>query len=201
MTIITMPSAGVRGVSWSLNDQVEVNRSDWTGNTEVNDIGPPPRWTAKVTIVPGNEAMMLKWRAFGAQTRGRRNIFKLPAVERAQTATTGAQVNGSGQTGRTLNLKGLPVLTTVLVAGRLVAIDTAAGSASQLFELAADLVTDSGGLATATFSTPIRPYFVDGQAVELANPYGLMRMTDVTRGWDVDIVTYTPASFSCEECF
>ncbi|MGI4876659.1 MAG: hypothetical protein ACRYG4_04165 [Janthinobacterium lividum] len=199
MAVITMPSAGIRSIKWEIDVPSQLVRSDWTGRTSILLNGAARRY-ATVTVVANKAGALLPWRAFTASARGRVNVFALVAVETPQTAATGAVVDGAGQTGSIINLRGLPASSVVLPAGALIHIASTYAD-WQMFELVAPLVSNSAGKAPANFGTPVRSSYADGIGVELANPAAIMRLAVTRTGWTVEPGVYTPGSFDCEESF
>ena len=192
MATITYPSSPKpNGMSWRLVMPSQTNVSDWTGRRQTLASG-RGWWECQISLPPiVGTANVNAWRAFIAKSRGGANDFQIPVDPTAQYVdspasvvgslslnfTTGlyqtfsagaALVNGSGQTGRTINATGFPASTTVLQAGQFVTIN------NQLLQLTENVVSNSFGVATLTFEPPIRVSPANNAPIEYANPYCLM---------------------------
>ena len=196
MTTITYPSTPrPQGMSWRLVMPAQTNVSDWTGRRQTIASG-RGWWECQITFPPivGTDNVNA-WRAFIAKSRGAANDFQVPVDPTAQYVdapasvvgslslnfTTGlyqtfsqgaALVNGSGQTGRTINADGFPASTTVLQAGQFVTIN------NQLLQLTENVVSNSSGAAVLTFEPPIRVSPANNAPVEYENPYCLMYLVE-----------------------
>jgi hypothetical protein len=164
--------------SWSQSDGKTYQVSELTGKTRELQFGPAARWTCEGTIVPvKGEAAAAAIRAFQARM-ARPGGFVLLRPTAGQVSVVGrplaAQVDGGPQLGRTLNLKGLAPGVINLLAGQF--IDVVLGDDRQLLCLDEDLVAGTGGLGTASFSTPLRAAAVNNAAVQLHLPAAKMRI-------------------------
>lgn len=118
---------------------------------------------------------------------------------RASLVPDVATVSGGSNAGRTLALTGLWAGQRNLQAGDLITVSLPGGD-EQLIRLAADLVADGSGNATASLATPLRRTPADGAVVELAEPWALMRATH-TPGWSVDSQNIYGHTLEAEEAF
>lgn len=121
------------------------------------------------------------------------------ALPRASLLPERATVNGSANAGRTLALSGLALSQRNLRAGQFITV-TLPGGDEQLIRLAADLVADGSGNGTASLATPLRRTPAAGAAVELDQPWALMRATHAP-GWGVDNQNIYGHDFEAEEAF
>lgn len=204
MALITPPSAiRLRRAQWRRERNQQVNRSVWSGKTQVVRLPGATRWTVsgEFPAIQGQSAAE-PWQAFFEDVDGVANIFPVIAVEAVQTALTAPTVSGAGQTGSTLNLTGLPgaVGSTYLPKGSKITIPLSATDV-QLEVLQAALIVGAGGTATATFKGRLRSSPANGAALVVGLPYALMRMTTPSTGWDVDTGRLYGFAFSAEEGF
>lgn len=196
MSTITFPSTPKpESMSWKLVQPAQNNISGWSGARQVlaSNRG---WWECEVVLPPiVGTAKFNAWRSFTAQMRGMVNDAQIPVDPTAQSAIANTMsVNGSGQTGRSINVDGLPNSTTVLTAGQFVTINY------QLLQLTANVTSNGSGQATLTFEPPIRSAPSDNAVVEFKNPYCLMYLVQeptysVTKGYVYSL------SFSLRECF
>lgn len=174
MATITYPATpNPQGMSWRLLMPAQTNVSDWTGRRQTIASG-RGWWECQVTFPPiVGTTSVNAWRAFIAKSRGKANDFQVPVDSTAQsTSTATPQVNGAGQTGRTLNTDGWPVSSTVLQAGQFVTIG------NQLLQLTENVISNASGVATLNFEPPVRTSPADNAAIEFKNPYCLMYLVE-----------------------
>jgi hypothetical protein len=174
MSTITLPSTPKpQSLTWRLIQPAQVNVSSWTGGRQVL---PSNRgwWECQLTLPPiVTTALVNPWRSFIAQMRGTVNDTQIPVDATAQSAIANTMlVNGANQTGRSINVDGLPNSTTVLTAGQFVTIG------NQLLQLTANVTTNASGQATLSFEPAIRNAPADNAVVEFKNPYCLMCFTE-----------------------
>lgn len=174
MTTITLPSSPKpQTMSWKLTQPAQNNISQWTGARQVLPSG-RGWWECQITYPPiVGTTNFNTWRAFIALLRGPANDVRIPTDVTAQSAIANTMsVNGANQTGRSINVDGLPNSTTVLTAGQFVTIG------NQLLQLTADVTTNGSGQATLSFEPAIRAAPADNATVEFKNPYALMYLAD-----------------------
>jgi hypothetical protein len=178
MPTITFPSTPKpQSMSWRLLMPAQTNVSDWTGRRQTIASG-RGWWECQITLPPiVGTTRVNAWRAFIAKSRGAANDFEVPVDPTAQSAlgpTIIGRVNGSNQTGRTLNTDGWPPSTTVLQAGQYVTIN------KQLLQLTENVTSGSGatGPAVMTFEPPLRVSPADNLAIEYKNPFCLMYLVE-----------------------
>lgn len=174
MTTITLPSTPKpQSMSWTLKQPAQNNISTWTGARQVLPSG-RGWWECQITYPPiVSTASFNPWRSFVAQMRGAANDVQIPVDPTAQSAIANTMlVNGANQTGRSINVDGLPNSTTVLTAGQFVTIG------NQLLQLTANVTSNGSGQATLSFEPAIRAAPADNAVVEFKNPYCLMYLTD-----------------------
>jgi hypothetical protein len=174
MTTITLPATPKpQGMAWRLVQPAQNNISTWTGSRQVLPSG-RGWWECQITLPPiVGTSNFNAWRSFTAKMRGAANDVQIPVDPTAQSAIANTMsVNGAGQTGRTLNVDGLPNSTTVLNAGQFVTVG------NQLLQLTADVTTNGSGQATLSFEPALRAAPADNATVEFKNPYCLMYLVE-----------------------
>lgn len=174
MTTITLPSTPKpQSMMWKLVQPAQNNISGWTGARQVLASG-RGWWECQITYPPiVGTTNFNPWRAFVALMRGSANDVQIPVDPTAQSAIANTMsVNGANQTGRNINVDGLPNSTTVLTAGQFVTIG------GQLLQLTANVTSNGSGQATLSFEPAIRAAPADNATVEFKNPYALMYLTE-----------------------
>lgn len=174
MTTISFPSTPKpQTMNWRLVQPAQNNVSTWTGSRQVlaSNRG---WWECQITFPPiVGTTNFNPWRAFTALMRGMANDVQIPVDPTAQSAIANTmRVNGANQTGRSVNVDGLPLSTTVLTAGQFVTIG------NQLLQLTANVTTNASGQATLTFEPALRASPADNAVVEFKNPYCLMYLVE-----------------------
>lgn len=196
MGTISFPSSPKpASMSWKLTQPAQQNISQWTGARQVLPSG-RGWWECSVSLPPivGTSNVNV-WRSFFGAAQGATNDFQVPVSPIAQsTATATPQVNGAGQTGRSLSTKGWPASTTVLSGGQYVTIN------NQLLQLTANVVSDGSGNATISFAPSIRVSPADNAAIEFKNPYALMFFAE-DPGYSVEPGMVYSISFNLRESF
>lgn len=174
MTTITLPaSPKPQTMMWKLVQPAQNNISTWTGARQVLASG-RGWWECQINYPPiVGTANFNAWRAFMALMRGPANDVQIPVDVTAQSSIANTMsVNGANQTGRNINVDGLPNSTAILKAGQFVTIG------NQLLQLTADVTSNGSGQATLSFEPAIRVAPADNATVEFKNPYALMYMLE-----------------------
>lgn len=174
MTTITLPaSPKPQTMMWRLVQPAQNNISTWTGARQVLASG-RGWWECQITYPPiVGTANFNAWRAFMALMRGTANDVQIPVDTASQSVISSTMlVNGANQTGRNINVYGLPNSTAILKAGQFVTIG------NQLLQLTADVTSNGSGQATLSFEPAIRVAPADNAVVEFKNPYALMYMLE-----------------------
>lgn len=174
MTTITLPATPkFQSVTWRLVQPSQSNISQWTGSRQVLPSG-RGWWECQITLPPiVGSTNFNPWRAFTALMRGAANDVQIPVDPAAQSVLANTMlVNGAGQTGRTLNVDGLPNSITVLSAGHYVTVN------NQLLQLTANVISNGTGQATLSFEPALRVPPSDNAVVEFKNPYCLMYLME-----------------------
>lgn len=183
MTLVPIPTAlRIREESWQQTDPRLVQRAEFGGSDREIITGPVARWTCTAEIVTSTADDMLALRQFLARMAmpGAFAAVPIHAEGGQQTglpgAASSAAVDGSGQLGSALALRGLTPSIINLRAGH--AIEYGEGRGHAVSILREDLVANGSGVATAQLSAPIRRSPADGTAVVLAAPVVWMRLAN-----------------------
>lgn len=197
MAVIAMPaSVRIAEIEWEMDDPAQVNRSQWSGTDQVIDDVWYSRWSAKAMLAPIlGEANVLDWRAFLALVKGRKNSFRLIAVENAQIGTGFTTlVSGSHAQGATsLAVSGFPAGT--FAKGRFVTVN------DQLLMVTSAATISGGGTGTLTLHTPLRAAAANGTAIEARYPTAHVALASSARGWSVGKGQLYGISLEVEERF
>jgi hypothetical protein len=186
VTIITPPAALPLGsAKWRVRDAAQVNRSLWTGTRKAVGLPGAQLWTVSGNFAPQiGMSEAIPWKAFFFKLRGVQNSFPVIAVEAQQTSASNPTVASGAIDGASVPLTGLPVSSTVLLAGQMLTVTLPSGH-KRLAGLTADLVSNGSGAGTATLNIELGETPAMGAAVEIQWPFGLMALTGDTYGWDV----------------
>ena len=195
MTLVTLPTGGIRSVDWTLPEAATfVVRSGWSGQQTVGNLGGiRAGWKAKVTIAPRSQSQILDWRTWMATMLGVANTFEIDAADGTQlgapTSVVGFISSGApygSMTATTPNGLILPAGSLFSLVGRLYVLT------SQMFGVS--------GSAGFTFYPQLPSIPTYASALYLQRPVGTMRLSNPQLGWSVAPGrVYVPFSFDCEE--
>lgn len=193
--LTSLPAAWrVARLRWTGRSNVAVPRSVFSFAAQAQDWG-GQMWLADVDFPPLGRAEAQGLVAWIRSLNGAYGTFLMGDPSRAAplgsaAATPGTPVvDGAGQTGQDLAIRGAPASATgYLLAGDLVQIDT--GADARLHEVLADVDTDGSGDATLTLWPSLRVSPADGTALAVTACVGVFRavnndiFTDVAPGDD-----------------
>lgn len=174
MTTITLPTTHrFQSMSWKLVQPAQNNISGWTGARQVLASG-RGWWECEATLPPiVGTSNFNAWRGFVALMRGAANDTRIPVDPVPQSNLSNIMiVNSAGQTGRNLNVAGMPALYDILKAGQFVTVN------NQLLQLTANSSTNASGEATLSFEPALRSSPEINAVVEYKNPYCVMYLTE-----------------------
>ena len=198
MAIITLPPAvRIRHVEWTLDQPAQVNRSEWTKRRQVVDQPGPALWSASADLVVAiGEDAALEAEAFLVDLEGPRNSFRLGLTEGPQFAfAMGVQVDGAGQSGNALDLKG-GIPGAVLRRGYKITVG------DQPVMVMAPATFGDDGKTTASFKPSLRASPANNVAVEVTTPTVLVSLAGSQVGWSVDPgQIYQMKQLALEEAF
>ena len=182
MSAVTWPGFALAQVDWTLDRPAQVNASNLTPIREADTDPWFGKWSAKVTLATvESEAAFAPFRSFLLRLNGPANTFNLPAVVEPQNGNSGVTLSSSAAAGdNTISLSGV---STPLKDGQLVTVN------GQLLQLTADQTGTS-----ITFEPDLRAAASSGTAVETANPYATVSLSDQSISWAVS----PPQRFDCD---
>jgi len=182
MSTFAFPSVNPASIEWALisNTQAFVSTANGTVQTAER---PGARWHVSLRFNTLSEDNARTLIAFLVSLRGRANRFTLHdhALPSPRGVATGTPlVNGSGQTGGSLNTDGWTVSTTgILKAGDWI------GFGSELHMLRADADSDASGNATLLIEPPIRTSPADNATITVSKPTATFMLVDDKQTWSV----------------
>lgn len=152
-----------------------LSESPFSLRQQVYDFG-GDRWEAIVSLPLMERADAEQWVSFLLKLRGQVGTFYLgdPMGRLPQGVATGTPlVDGSGQTGTSLNTKGwTPSTAGILKAGDYVQINTS------LYKVLIDAESDASGNATLELFPTLREAYSNNTALQTINAKGLFRLAD-----------------------
>lgn len=187
---------------------VEVNiastsPSSFDGSVQLQTF-PGEYWLANVQFPELTRANGEILSAFLSKLRGPAGSFLLPdrsnAVPRGTAATVSSSptLDGSGQIGASVTVKGAPVSETGwLVAGDVIQIGPS--DRAHFYKILDDVDTDGGGLATINVWPTIRQPNINGDAVVTSDPKGLFFLTEIERPRLIQAPFRYDIRFACRE--
>jgi hypothetical protein len=175
---ITLPTAqGFTRVSIAPRNAVAIYGSPFTGQQQVYQ-HPLQMLTATIDLPPMKRAEAAVIIGALMSLNGQRGTFYFgdPAWTSPQGVGTGTPtINGSSQTGNTINTTGWTVSTAgILKAGDWIQIGS--GSTQQLCMVVADATSNGSGEAALELYPRVRTAFADGTAITVSSPKGVWRL-------------------------
>lgn len=156
---------------WSFAQQVQLNQGQ--------------AWAFSVELPPMSEDQARNWSGVLAQLNGRFGTFLFgdPKWKSPRGVWTGALVNGGGQVGQTLALRGLPA-GAIGRAGDY--FQLGAGAGARLHKATADFTASGAGNASVEIWPRLRASPADGDPLIVAAPQGVFRLTSgsLARSWE-----------------
>jgi hypothetical protein len=197
--IISMPTtpSAPATIDFTATDIVALSVSPFTGQQQVQDW--QQGWLeASVSMPPLAPLHARAWVAFLKGLRGQANVFQLgdPLGVAPQGSGAGTPVvNGSGQSGFTLNVRGLtPGASGVLL------LDDWLQIGYRLYSVVLSQVdADGSGNATINIYPSLRESPADGTAITLNNTKGLWRLKSNARKWSETTARVYGIQFDCRE--
>jgi hypothetical protein len=159
---------------------------------------PGEKWLLTIQMPPiVNRVIAGQWKAFGLRLKGGFNRFRYgdPLAKNPMGIATGSPVvDGAGQTGNELEIRGAGIgVAGWLLAGDMLQIG------DSLHMNVADADTDGAGKATLLLEPALRTSPADGAAIILTNPRGLFKLVENTWGWEESPGPRWDISFNAEE--
>lgn len=179
-------SFGFAEVQWQPDSNSARGKNPWS-KADALQIYDGACWRAVVTLCASDRFEGRQLRAWLTSIEGARGTFLLGDPDNmpmgaAATSPGTPVVDGAGQTGRLLDLAGLPLSTPGwLLAGDYLQRGT--GKAARLHLLTADLDSDALGKGTAELWPPVDPAPADGTEIVVTAPQGLFAFASAPPPW------------------
>lgn len=195
-----MPTTpGIMEIDWQPRSAVSAASSPFTYQTQVQ-AHPGQLLEATVQLPPMNRTQAERWIAWVKALNLTEGTFLLgdPDAPAPKGVATGTPVvDGAGQSGKTLAIRGLTAnVTNIFKAGDKIQLGT--GLTARLYEILQDTNTDALGKCTVDIWPRHRYSPADGAAIVTATPKGLFRLSG-DPGWKVDKRHIYNFSFSVRE--
>lgn len=191
---------GVEGITLSAANAVAISRSPFTFQAQTQDYG-GKMWKASVSIPPLPRWQAEEWISFLLKLKGQRGTFLMgdPNAKTGRGALTGTPlVNGSGQSGGTLNIDGAPANTSFWCRyGDYIQLGT--GSNARLHKILNNGGSNASGQVTLDIWPDLRSSPADNDPVIVSNTVGLWRLSDNQSDWDINSASFYGIQFECEE--
>jgi hypothetical protein len=174
--------------------------SPFTGQQQVIEY-PGEWWEMQCALPTMPRAQAEAWISFLLSLRGRSGTFLMgdrTAAAPRGIATGTPVVDGAGQTGKILNVKGwTPSQVGILKAGDYFQVGV--GAAARLYKNLTDVNSDGAGKTALDVFPQVRDLPADLTAITTANPVGQFRLKANQREWDVDTALLYGIAFSAQE--
>jgi hypothetical protein len=215
---------GPSAISFSLVTADALSGSPFTFKQQVINLG-GSRWEASVTIPPVNKATAEVWISFLLSLKGRTGTFLLGdpmgqtqqgvyggslrsygsmvadftnGIYRYTNATFSASIDGAGQIGDSIIIKGLPINTAnVFKPGDYIQIGT--GSSASMHKILTTTDSTFDGRAVIDIAPALRNPSVDGAVILTSNAKCLFRLKDNAVTWSIDNALRYGISFDAVE--
>lgn len=185
--LIVAPDTCASGVTMNLVHKVGNSESPFTFE-EQSFKWPGERWIIEFNLPPqiGRDKAS-EWIAFGLKMQGSFNVFLMgdPSASAPRGIASGAPVvNGAGQTGNTLSVRGwTPSVTNILRKGDYIQVGT--GLQSRLHMVLDDANSDIAGIAVLNIAPALKYRPNDGTLITVNSPKGVFKMAENTWSWSV----------------
>lgn len=183
--------------SFVLKYRTQNYESPLTGSTQTASLT-GDQWQAVVTYRNkyGLEARTLKAFVLGLKGQvGRFNFFP-PDLDQQGVGTAPITVDGASQLGSSLNIQSTDLNTLLFGIGDYFTVN------GELKSVSADVTSDGSGLATVTFSPPLRGSPADLAVIEYEAPFMIAKLEDDDQtAFQVSSPVIYNASFSILEVF
>lgn len=165
----------VSEVTRSLRAAVAVVASPFTLQQQVQDWG-GRAWAFDIAMPPFSGAEARAMSAFFDVVAPTRRAFLFADPTLHQQVIGVPVVDGAGQTGSTLAVRGLLASFPALAAGDFFSLGT--GLDTRFYRVTADASADATGRATLSIAPPLRSSPANGAPVNVTAPQVLLRLTD-----------------------
>ena len=184
-TALEMPLAKFASITMIEVNKASISESSFDGSVQIQSF-PGEYWMAGLQFPKFERTKGEIVSAFLSKLRGPAGSFLLPDTSNplprgtAATVSSSPTLNGGGQIGATINIKGAALSETGwLLAGDIIQIGPS--DRAHFHKVLDDVDTDAGGLASINIWPSIRQPNIDGDAVITDNPKGLFFLTETSR--------------------
>lgn len=198
LTLPTVPAPN--RTAFRLKRMVGYSESFSSGQQQTYE-HPYALWECEVSLPPMRRDKAGPWTSFLMECHGRAGTFLLGDWDgRVPRGTArNAQVNGAGQTGNQITLKGMGSGTTLLPGDW---IQLGSGGDSRLHMITGGgNSANSGGVAVFQIEPRLKASPPDSATVTLVNAKGVFRMASNDLGWDSNAVSIYGFTFAAVEAF
>jgi len=197
---LSLPTVkGISGITLRAENATMYQRSPLTFVGQAQEF-PGKVWGASVTVPPMSRADAEEWVSFLVSLKGYVGTFTMgdPAgsTPRGSASITPGTpvVDGAGQTGDTLAIRGAPTSATgYLKAGDYVQLG--GGASASLYKVLADVNTDVSGNATLDVWPDVVTATTDGATVIVSGATGLFRLASPVTEWSINSAVMYGVSF------
>jgi len=201
---LTFPTVtGVASINLRAVNAVAISESPFTFKQQVI-AHQGQRWEAEISLPPMQRANAETWVSFLVSLAGARGTFTMGdpngATARGTASVTPGTpvVNGSGQTGSSLTVDGLPTSETgYLKAGDY--IQLGGGSSATLHKVMQDVDSNASGQAAIELWPYIRTAPADDATVVVSNAVGVFRLAGNQTNWSINNAAFYGISFAAIE--
>lgn len=184
-TALEMPFPKFASITMIEVNVASISESSFDGSVQIQSF-PGEYWMTNLQYPKFERTKGEQVSAFLSKLRGPAGTFLLPdtsnAIPRGTAATVSSSptLDGSGQVGATINVKGAALSETGwLLAGDVIQIGPS--DRAHFHKVLDDVDTDAGGLTSINIWPTIRQPNVDGDAIVTSDPKGLFFLNETTR--------------------
>lgn len=158
------------------------------------------QWRARVMLPAMKRANAEEWVAFLIALNGLEGTFLMgdpsASTPRGTWSGGGPLVNGSSQTGKSMNIDGLTASVTIKKGDW---FQLGSGSGSKLHKIVLDVTANGSGQAAIDFWPRLRASPTDNDALTIASPKGVWRLASNRRDWSIRLAGLYGITFEAME--
>ena len=191
------PDIGASDYSFTLRYRTQGYVSPLTGSTQTASLtGDQWRCVSTYSNKTGSDARTLKAFVLGLKGQVGRFNFTPPDLDQQGVGVAAITVDGASQLGDSLNIQSTDLNTLLFGASDYFTVN------GELKSVSADVTSDGSGLATVTFSPPLRQSPADLAVIEYEKPFMTAKLEDDEQtAFQVSTPVIYNASFSIVEVF
>lgn len=144
-------------------------------------------WEGEVTLIPFTYAQAGALKSFLTKLEGQFGSFLYSDPDFLAKGLNGSNggtplVDGAGQTGNTLNVKGFDLSANgIWLEGDMIQLDAAADA--ELYMVTADVDSDGAGLAAVSIEPPLKSSPADSEVIVTTGAKGVFKLSDNAVEW------------------